>query len=80
MVTVIKNLLSNYYKKQWKKKQKATVLVEQKIHATAKTVNVNVNVVKVKNAHVRENAHAAADAKNKKKKKLTTNTLRDTNH
>ncbi|MCX6823788.1 MAG: hypothetical protein NT085_01570 [candidate division SR1 bacterium] len=67
MVTVTKNLLSTYYKKQWKKKQKATVLVEQKTHATAKTANANVHVAKVENVHAKGNAHAAAIVNKKKK-------------
>jgi hypothetical protein len=53
--------------KKWKRKQRKTVLVEQKILANASHANVHADVAKEKLAHAKENAHANVIAKNKKK-------------
>ena len=64
MVTVTIKSFINLPCKQWKKKQKMSVLVEQKIHANVKTANVNVLAANEENAHVKKNVHVAASVNN----------------
>lgn len=66
MVTVTSKSFIWLLRKQWKRKQKATVLVEQKIPVIVKIASVNVHAAKAGNVLANENAHAAASVKNKK--------------
>lgn len=66
MVTVRLKSFITLLSKQWKKKQKTTVHVEQKIPVVVKIASVNVHVAKAENVRVKENAHAAASVMRKR--------------